>query len=137
SLAISPGAVYTHNFTTPLNISTPGIYTLKVWARNPNSSGAGITNNDTLTRVIKACYPLNGTYTIDAGGAGATNYATFADAMSDLNICGVHGAVVFNVASGTFTEQVVIPPISGASAINTITFNGVGAGGTILTYGNQ
>lgn len=62
---------------------------------------------------------LSGTKTI--GGSGA-DYSTIAAAVSALHSSGVNGAVVFNIASGTYTEQVAINSISGASATNTITF---------------
>lgn len=67
---------------------------------------------------------LSGTYTIGATG----DYATFTDAVSELATCGISGAVTFNVltGSGPYTEQIIIPEISGASAVNTITFNGNG-----------
>ncbi|MBL7743093.1 MAG: gliding motility-associated C-terminal domain-containing protein [Chitinophagaceae bacterium] len=69
-----------------------------------------------------------GTYTINSALAtGGTNYQSFADAVAALS-CGITGAVVFNVdpASGPYNEQVIIPQIAGASATNTITFNGNG-----------
>jgi len=137
SLGLTPGAATTQNFSTPLNISTPGIYTLKVWVRNPNNAGAGVNTNDTITKVIQACYPLNGSYTIDANGSGGSNYTNFEDAISDLITCGVNGAVTFNVAAGSYTEQLSIPFISGVSSTNTIVFKGAGKNSTTLTYGGQ
>ena len=42
--------------------------------------------------------------------------------------CGISGPVTFNVASGSsYTEQVIIPTVSGTSSTNTIKFNGNGA----------
>lgn len=64
---------------------------------------------------------LNGTYTI-GGPAGATNFPTIDSAVSVLNACGVSGPVVFNLAAGTYNEQVMLNDISGVSAINTVTF---------------
>ncbi|MBK8499022.1 MAG: right-handed parallel beta-helix repeat-containing protein [Flavobacteriales bacterium] len=63
---------------------------------------------------------LNGSYTIDPGGGG--NYISFTQAVNALTTLGLNGPVVFNVASGTYTEQITIPDISGTSATNTITF---------------
>src|SRR5688572_5671065 len=80
-----------------------------------------------------ACAALSGTYTINAaGGATATNYVTFASAISDMvsgtradggptNGPSVSGPVTFNVAAGTYSGQVTIPAITGASSTNTIT----------------
>jgi len=79
---------------------------------------------------------MNGTYTIDNTLAtGGTNYASFTAAVSALSTLGVNGAVTFAVGGNqTFTEQINIPQITGASATNTITFNGNNA---TLTYGGQ
>lgn len=69
-----------------------------------------------------------GTYTINSAVAtGGSNFQTFAAAIAAMN-CGIQGPVVFNVdaASGPYNEQVVIPQIINASAVNTITFNGNG-----------
>lgn len=62
---------------------------------------------------------LNGTYTV-----GGTNpdYATVVAAANDLNSNGVSGPVTFDIRQGTYTGQVVINNISGASATNRITF---------------
>jgi PKD repeat protein len=83
---------------------------------------------------ITARASLSGTYTIDASAAASsTNYKTFASAVSDLvsgtradggtaNGAGVSGAVTFNVANGTYNEQITIASITGASSTNTVTF---------------
>lgn len=64
---------------------------------------------------------LNGTYTI-GGPAGPTNFPTIDSAVSVLNDCGVSGPVVFNIASGTYNEQVMINDITGISATNNVVF---------------
>lgn len=80
---------------------------------------------------------LNGGYTIDTSLAvSATNYLSFSSAVSDLangtrtdggtvNGPGVNGAVTFTVAAGTWNESISIPSITGSSATNSITFDGV------------
>lgn len=82
---------------------------------------------------------LSGAYTIDsAATASATEFRDFTSAViymtstgvrpdggpSNSGTVGVSGPVVFNVLAGTYIEQVNIPAIAGASATNTITFNG-------------
>ena len=75
---------------------------------------------------------LSGTYTIGAGG-----FATLDSAVTALNLCGVSGPVVFNMTGGTH-GAVQLGAINGASATNTITFNGsAGYGDTILAQGND
>ncbi len=79
--------------------------------------------------VFTAGAQLSGTYTINSGQATAgRNYASFTAAAADLTAQGVSGPVIFDVAAGTsYTEQLLIPQITGASAVNTITFKGNGA----------
>ena len=69
-----------------------------------------------------------GTYTINAkAAAGTGNFTSFANAIQAMS-CGIRGAVVFNVVtgSGPYSESVTIPYIANVSATNTITFNGNG-----------
>ncbi|MFC5271067.1 T9SS type A sorting domain-containing protein [Adhaeribacter terreus] len=71
---------------------------------------------------------ISGNFTINKNvPASATNFQTFADAINSL-ACGIGGPVTFDVVTGTgpYNEQVVIPEILGASATNTVTFNGNG-----------
>ncbi|MFZ4400897.1 MAG: LamG-like jellyroll fold domain-containing protein [Bacteroidales bacterium] len=69
---------------------------------------------------IEIVEPLIGTYTINNQGNG--DYLSFNAAVNDLHIRGISGAVVFNVDSGTYNEQISISYIAGASSTNTITF---------------
>lgn len=90
-----------------------------------------ITFSMQFTAVAQLC----GVYTIDAASPTAgTNYQTFSEAVTDLNSNGVSCAVTFNVASGTYNDNVSLTAISGSSATNTISFIGAGASSTILTY---
>ena len=80
---------------------------------------------------------LSGNYTINgSAAASATNYQNFASAVSDLasgtrsdggtpNGAGVSGPVTFTIAAGTYNESISIPNITGSSATNSITFDGV------------
>ena len=77
---------------------------------------------------------LAGSYTIDAAGTGTSNYTSFGAAVTALNTSGVSGAVTFNVASGTYTEQVNLGSVTGASSTNSITFQGSTTAASILTY---
>ena len=78
--------------------------------------------------VVNPAFP-GGTYTINpALPPGGGNYQTMAAAVNALS-CGISGPVIFNVApgSGPYNEQVIIPPVGGTSAVNTVTFYGNGA----------
>lgn len=62
---------------------------------------------------------LSGTKTI---GGTSPDYTSITAAVSALNSSGVNGAVTFNIRSGTYTGQVTLRSVFGASATNTIRF---------------
>jgi len=71
---------------------------------------------------------VSGTFTINSAlPTGGTNFQSF-NAAYDYIKCGIAGPVVFNVdpASGPYTEQLIMEEVPGASATNTVTFNGNG-----------
>jgi parallel beta-helix repeat protein len=103
---------------------------------NPALNGAGIpfaevskdidgdirdvTNPDIgVDEFTPAPTPIQGAFTI---GGASPDYASIYKSVEDLVVNGVNGPVVFNIATGTYTEQVIIPQIDGASETNTITF---------------
>ena len=100
--------------------ATSGSHYIKAWTDSVNGSYDNDISNDTASFSFYGCSSLlSGTYTI--GGSGA-DYATFADAALALNQCGISAPVVFNIASGTYNEQMELMPINGSSPTNTITF---------------
>jgi hypothetical protein len=117
---IQPCDTLRFNFTTQHNFGT-GPNTIKIYVYNPNNGSDANLLNDTLT-VGPFCTPMSGTYTINPSGSGASNYVSFAAAVSALQCGGINGPVVFNVSASTYNEQVNFVPVVGASAINTITF---------------
>ncbi len=93
---------------------------------------------------------LNGTYTIDpVAPATTTNFRTFASAITYMTATtaradggpvntaplGISGPVTFNVAAATYTvtAAISVPAITGASPINTITFEGTSNVNRIIT----
>ncbi len=105
---------------------------IRVWTGMPNGSFDTVPSNDSTSRSIIAA--MSGTYTI-GGSAGPNNFATFAAATSALQYSGVCGPVVFQIAPGTYNEQVTLTgPIAGSSAANTITFDGVDKTNRIVNY---
>ena len=87
---------------------------LKVWTSMPNGVADSSANNDTVGVTLNG--GLTGTFAIPA------DYATLNEARDDLVLKGVCGDVVFNIATGTYTEQVDFPAIEGVSEDATITF---------------
>lgn len=129
SLSIAPGATYTATFTTQVSLPTTGTYNLRTWTDNPNYLGNNTPANDTICRtmVTYCSAPLSGTYTINPTGTAINNFTRFGSADSALIACGVSGPVEINVTPGIYNENLIIPAIPGASAINTVKFLGGGA----------
>jgi len=95
-------------------------YSFEVWTSSPNGVPDTSNVNDTLRVTRKAA--MSGTFTI---GGASPDYATIQLAIADLHANGVCGPVVYNIRSGTYTENMPfgnVGTISGVSAVNTITF---------------
>lgn len=107
--------------------STPSV--IQVWTEYPNNIPDVNTSDDTFNIILKA--GLSGTYSI---GGTTPDYPDFASAINELNVFGVCGPVTFNVAPGIYNGQIRLNEIPGASAVNTITFDGGAASTTRLTY---
>ena len=70
------------------------------------------------------------------GSSPSADFATFTEAVDSLVSHVVSGHVIIDVEAGTYTEQIVIPEITGASVNNRIIFQGITGDSTdvILTY---
>jgi len=97
-----------------------GYNMLKIWTSNPNNTIDPIPINDTIKVNIFGCNgPMSGSYTI---GGGSASFQTIGEAVSALQKCGIGGAVIFNINSGIYDEQIFINNIAGLSATNNIVF---------------
>ncbi|WP_198315740.1 Ig-like domain-containing protein [Chitinophaga tropicalis] len=88
-------------------------------------TASGLSAGSTSTQVLSNP-AVSGTFTINKNApAGSGNFTSF-NAAYDYIKCGINGPVIFNVVagSGPYNEQLHIVPVPGASAANTITFNG-------------
>ncbi|MES2772736.1 MAG: T9SS type A sorting domain-containing protein [Bacteroidota bacterium] len=96
---------------------------IRVWTSLPNGAADPISADDEVITSLRG--KLNGIYTL---GGATPDFATFNEMAVALG-GGICGPVTINVAagSGPYTEQVIIPAISGTSAANTVTINGNGA----------
>jgi gliding motility-associated-like protein len=87
--------------------------------------GVSATSN---SQAITTAAAVSGTFTINSAlPTGGTNFQSFNDAYNYIK-CGINAPVVFNVdpASGPYNEQLIMDAVPGASAVNTVTFNGNG-----------
>jgi len=99
-----------------------------IWTSNPNGTTDGAAMNDTLS--MTAYEALNGTYTV---GGTTPDFNTVNDAVTTLLQRGVCGPVIFDIRPGTYTEQVTITPVTGVSAVNTVTFQSEGQDASTVT----
>ncbi|MCH8546851.1 MAG: hypothetical protein LAT54_08960, partial [Cryomorphaceae bacterium] len=110
-----------HNFVA--NTTT----NIVAWTSLPNNQVDTVNFNDTLS--VSLTPAISGTYTINSATAtGGTNFQSFNDLSSFLDVNGICGPVVVNVVpnSGPYNEEVEFGEVVGASSVNTITVNGNG-----------
>jgi gliding motility-associated-like protein len=81
--------------------------------------------------LVSGTYTINNTQPTNYAGAPGANFNSYQDAVTAM-LCGVTGPVVFNVAAGTYNEQIHIPYIRNTSATNTVTFQSAGAAGSAV-----
>lgn len=62
---------------------------------------------------------MSGNYTI---GSASSNFNSIQNAVDSLISSGINGPVVFELTDNSYQEQIRITEVSGASAVNTITF---------------
>jgi len=74
---------------------------------------------------------LSGNYTI---GGVSPSYSTINAAVNALISNGVNGPVTFNIRTGTYSEQVIIPQINGASQTNNIIFQSEGLDTSLVQW---
>lgn len=75
---------------------------------------------------------MSGTFLIDPTGGP---FPTFQSAVNAAFVNGVSGPVLFLVSPGTYVASTLVPPIPGASATNTITFQSLLGPGTVILQG--
>ncbi|MFW6018939.1 MAG: right-handed parallel beta-helix repeat-containing protein [Bacteroidales bacterium] len=95
-----------------------GDFNIKAWINNPNDSTDMVNSNDSSAANISTCID-QGTYTIDSTNG---DFESFSMAANALNNCGINGPVTFDVASGTYFDQMSLNQIQGASSNDTIVF---------------
>ena len=77
---------------------------------------------------------MSGGFLIDAANPSA--FANFTAATNALFVNGVNGPVEILVAPGVYNESVLVPPITGTSPTNTVTFRSLLGPGTVQLSGN-
>lgn len=81
---------------------------------------------------------LSGSYTIDSNGVGANNFNKLSSAVAAVTSCGITGPVTFTLAPYTHLGGLNLGMLNGASAVNTVTFQGPTTGtATLQGVGGQ
>ncbi|MCX6200161.1 MAG: hypothetical protein NTY88_13245 [Bacteroidetes bacterium] len=73
-----------------------------------------------LATFASNCPRLSGNFTI--GASETSDFTTINQAVEALTCGGVAGPVIFGIENGNYKEKVNFSQVSGASALNTITF---------------
>lgn len=105
--------VYLGTFTFAQNVA----YDVAAWTSSPNGIADPNTSND-LFEILGLQTAISGTYTIGATG----DFTAIQDAADFISLYGICGAVVFNIESGVYDEEVTLGSIPGADSLNTVTF---------------
>ena len=96
-------------------------YNLKIWTSLPNNSTDGQSLNDTIN-IANLYAGLQGSYSIAPEGA---DFSSFLSAVTTLNNGGITGPVTFNVADGTYAEQIRITGFPGNDCETAVIFQSV------------
>ncbi|MBM3324913.1 MAG: hypothetical protein FJY66_04530, partial [Calditrichaeota bacterium] len=102
------------SYDPPGNLQENQIFYWRVVTKNQYGSTDGPVWDFTVIGL-----PLAGSYDI---GGGNNDYNSFSEAVAALMSNGVSGAVTFNVYGTIYNEAIQIGDITGASAVNTVTF---------------
>jgi hypothetical protein len=100
------------------------------WYRLVTSCAISSTVANSIPVKVISPIPVHGDFTINNTLPTALpNFNNFNDAYNYIK-CGIDGAVKFKVetGTGTYNEQLIMTAVPGASAVNTVTFKGVGSG---------
>ncbi|MEY4650948.1 MAG: hypothetical protein RJA06_1021 [Bacteroidota bacterium] len=81
-----------------------------------------------VTFVTPCVSTLSGNYTIDSNGTGTSNFVNLQSALAAVSTCGITGPVTFTLAPYVHTGGMSLAALNGASATNTVTFQGPATG---------
>ena len=92
-------------------------YAITAYTDQANSTTDPVSANDTA-KIIGLSPKMKGTYTV---GGTSPDYSTLGNALSALGTNGICGSVLLNVRGGTYTGNMTVSGVPGASSTNTIT----------------
>ncbi len=130
TLSSSLGSCSSDTLTFSTSATLSGCTNVSAWNGLINGSNAD-QNKTNDTSKIQVGVGLSGTYTVGGTGADYTNITT---ALNDIKCGGLSGPVVLKLNAQTFSEQLVIGNIPGASSTNTLTIQGAGMNATRISF---
>lgn len=117
-----------------ITLNSTGIYDIKFYTKDPNSSSDPFPVDDTL-KIENLRTGLSGTYSIDPSSpASLSNFIDFKSVVDVLEMSGVCGPTTINVSSGTYYESILLKQIDGMSSVNTLLFDGADSSTTIISH---
>jgi hypothetical protein len=99
-----------------------GINTLMAKSYQPNNQTDLFPANDAAAITFSSC--VSGIYTIGDTITGNAHYGSFNGALAGLRTAGICGDVVFQIAPGVYTEQLLIDDLNMINQTHSITFQG-------------
>ncbi|MFC2113862.1 immunoglobulin-like domain-containing protein [Bacteroidota bacterium] len=122
------GSSFMYEFSKPMNVSSSGTHTMKIFLGSPNGISPDSIRNDTI--VINFCTGMSGAYTIGATG----DFSSIASAIAAMQSCGVSDTVVFTLRAGTYNGPITIPNFQGSHTMaKPVIFNGVNKSNVTIT----
>jgi hypothetical protein len=100
-----------------MTVAAGNTYQLQASTSSPSGVTDQNTSNDTLLSTTFSS-AMSGTYSV---GGTSPDFATPVAAIAALDANGMCGAITLNIRQGTYTGQLNIGAITGASSVNTLT----------------
>lgn len=100
------------------NFGANNYYRIEAWVELINSVTDNDQRNDTARNTQILCdAPIQGIYTVSNVNG---DFDSFTSTIATMTACGISGTTIFDVAPGTYNEQLYINRIPGASPNDTI-----------------
>ncbi len=116
-LGLLPGVVV--NVSLPWTPPTIGFQTGQLEVQAFLATDLFHDNDSSTANVVVYGGPMSGVY--DLGG-GNMDFATFNEAVTSLNLRGIDGEVTIDCFDGTYNENIVLTPITGATLVDRVIF---------------
>ncbi len=133
------GTLLPNAITSPITLGNfmpqIGYNTIIVYTSSPNGRVDNLPANDTIEIEVFGCSSgYKGTYTVGLIGA---DFSSLDAAIEALSYCGVIGPTTIAIKAGTYSGNVIVPAIPGASPTNTVTITSAAKDSTtVVLQGN-